>query len=144
MTPEQKRLIMESWQVLEPEADMVADIFYDRLFALEPELTDLFENTDLDGQKRKLLQALSLTVASLDELPTLVPLLQDLGSRHVGYQVEDTHYDTVGAALLSTLEQGLGTRFSKKVADAWASAYKFVSDTMKDGANRARLADKAA
>ena len=49
--------------------------------------------------------------------------MQALGRRHAGYGVRPEHYDTVGAALLWTLEQGLGDAFTDDVRAAWAEAY---------------------
>jgi hemoglobin-like flavoprotein len=75
-------------------------------------------------------------VASLDRLPALVPVVQDLGRRHAGYGVKDEHYATVGAALLWTLEQGLGPVFTPAVKDAWTAAYTTLADVMKGAARQ--------
>ena len=54
--------------------------------------------------------------------------------------VRDDHYDTVGAALLSTLHQGLGDAFTPEVATAWATAYTLLAGTMKAAAQELPLA----
>lgn len=58
-----------------------------------------------------------------DTAAGLVPLAQDMARRHVGYGVKAAHYDTVGTALLWTLEQGLGSAFTDETKTAWATAY---------------------
>ena len=60
--------------------------------------------------------------------------MQALGERHVGYQVKDEHYATVGAALLWTLEQGLGEGWNDELASAWTTVYTVLSTTMKQAA----------
>jgi hemoglobin-like flavoprotein len=80
------------------------------------------------------MQMIGLAVDSLDRLDALAPTLASLGRRHAGYGVQDRHYDTVGAALLWTLEQGLGADFTPEVRQAWAGAYALLARTMQAGA----------
>ena len=60
--------------------------------------------------------------------------MRALGERHVAYGVEEHHYETVGEALLWTLERGLGDAFTDDVRDAWATAYTLLAMTMKSAA----------
>src|SRR5262245_18707419 len=57
-----------------------------------------------------LIQALTVVVQGLDHLDALVPTFANLGRRHAQYGAKDSQYGTVDAALLWTLEQGLGWR----------------------------------
>lgn len=134
MTPAQKETLRETWQNVVPIADTAAAMFYDRLFEIDPTLRRLFGGTDMAGQREKLVEALSLVLENLDDLEALIPTLEDLGSRHVAYGVKTGHYETVGEALLWTLEQGLGETWSPTAADAWALAYGFVAGAMQRGA----------
>jgi len=77
---------------------------------------------------------ISLAVSMLNRLETLIPAVQALGTRHVDYGVKHEHYDTVGAALLWTLEQSLGGDFTPEVKEAWAEAYHLLTDVMKEAA----------
>jgi hypothetical protein len=61
--------------------------------------------------------------------------VQALGRRHLAYGVRDEHYDTVGGALLWTLEKGLGEAFTPDVKEAWTVVYGIVARVMKDAAN---------
>ena len=91
---------------------------------------------DMTEQRRKLMQMLTAAVKGLDRLDRLVPVVEDLGRRHAGYGVADAHYDTVGAALLWTLEKGLGSAFTPEVKEAWATVYGLLATTMKNAAAR--------
>ena len=134
MTPEQTALVQESWAAVAPIADTAADLFYGRLFELDPNLKSLFPE-DLSEQKKKLMQTLAVCVNGLTDLGEIVPAVQALGKRHADYKVEEQHYETVGAALLWTLEQGLGEKFTPDIRDAWVEVYTILSTTMKEAAS---------
>jgi hemoglobin-like flavoprotein len=142
MTPQQKMLIHNSWRQVVPIADIAAKMFYDRLFEIDPGLRPLFVRTDMATQRTKLVQALATVVGALDQVEDIVPVLEDLGRRHAGYGVKDSHYDTVGAALLWTLEKGLGEAWTPAVNNAWAAAYTLVATVMRNAA--ASVADEHA
>jgi nitric oxide dioxygenase len=134
VTPLQIDLIRISWSKVEPIADTAAQLFYGRLFEVEPRTKLLFRHTDMAAQRKNLVQTLSVVVASLDRLDTIVPAVQALGRRHAGYGVKPADYDTVGAALLWTFEQGLGPDFDDATRDAWAEAYGILASVMIDAA----------
>ena len=136
VSDEQKGLVQESFAMVEPIAEQAADLFYGKLFELEPTLRGLFPE-DLAEQKRKLMTTLKVAVSSLDKPDTLVPVVQDLGRRHKSYGVKDENYDTVASALLWTLEQGLGEQFTPDVEEAWIAVYGVLSSTMKAAAAKA-------
>lgn len=129
MNHTQKMLVRASFEKVLPIADAAAALFYRRLFELDPSLKPLFKG-DMREQGRKLMSAIQLVVAGLDRLDKIVPAVQHLGRRHAGYGVKPEHYRTVGAALLWTLEQGLGEAFTPETKDAWLAAYALLSDTM--------------
>jgi hemoglobin-like flavoprotein len=133
MTPDNQTLVRESFAKIAPLAPRVATMFYDRLFVLDPSLRPLFK-TDMDEQGRKLMAMIGTAVASLDKLETIVPAVQNLGRRHRNYGVQSESYDTVAAALLWTLEQGLGDGFTPAIGDAWTQAYTILATVMKEAA----------
>lgn len=136
MTPKQKHLVQDSFAKVAPIADQAATLFYQRLFTLDPNLKPLFKS-GMEEQGRKLMKMIGTAVNGLDDLNALVPAVQDLGRRHVDYGVKDPHYDTVGSALLWTLEQGLGDDFTTETKEAWAEVYGILATTMKDAAAEA-------
>lgn len=131
MTNEEITLVQTTFSKVLHIADAAADLFYNRLFELDPSVRRLFPE-DITEQKKKLMATLKTVVFSLRQLDTIVPAIRDLGQRHARYKVEDRHYETVGAALLWALEQGLGNDWTSSVKSAWISAYTLVAETMKD------------
>jgi hemoglobin-like flavoprotein len=132
MTPEQKMLVQQSFALIAPDADAAGQLFYDRLFQLDPRLRNLFHG-DMHNQSRKLMQMLAIAVHGLDHLETIVPAVRSLGQRHASYGVTESDFETVGAALLWTLEHGLGAAFNSEVRDAWATVYSVLTRTMQQG-----------
>jgi hemoglobin-like flavoprotein len=126
-------LVQASFDQVVPIADKAADLFYARLFQLDPSLRSMFKG-DMQEQKRKLMAMLKIAVAGLNRLDELVPAVQALGRRHTSYGVADQHYATVGAALLWTLEQGLGAAFTPEVQAAWTTTYTLLAETMRTAA----------
>jgi hemoglobin-like flavoprotein len=134
MSPEDKALVKTTWAMVIPIADVAATLFYDRLFALDSSLRPMFDRTDMKEQRRKLLAALGAAVNGLDNLEPLIPVLENLGRSHSRYGVNDVHYETVGAALLWTLEQGLGEAWTPATKAAWTQAYGTVANVMRSAA----------
>jgi hemoglobin-like flavoprotein len=138
MTPNERVLVQQSFALVAPIAATAAAQFYERLFVLDPSLRPLFRG-DLTTQGHHLMQTLAIAVGGLDNLASLVPAVQALGRRHAAYGVQDDHYTTVGEALLWTLEQGLGDRFTPAVRAAWTAAYQMLATTMREAAASASL-----
>jgi hemoglobin-like flavoprotein len=136
MTPEQVRLVQQSFAKVAPIADVTADLFYSRLFSIAPEVRPLFPD-DLSQQKKKLMQMLATAVTNLHQVERIIPAVQNLGRRHADYGVTPEHYGPVGAALLWTLERGLGPAFTPQVKDAWTATYVTIADVMKRAAAEA-------
>ena len=133
MTPEQVKLVQDSFAKVAPIAGKAADIFYDRLFTIAPDVRPLFPS-DLTEQKKKLIQMLATAVTNLHQVEKIIPAVEDLGRRHAGYGVTAKHYEPVGAALLWTLEQGLGPDFSPPVKAAWTETYMTLAGVMQKAA----------
>jgi hemoglobin-like flavoprotein len=107
-----------------------AELFYDHLFEIAPEVRSLFP-TDLAEQKKKLIVMLATAVNNLDRVDKVIPAVEALGKRHASYGVAAKHYEPVGAALLWTLEQGLGTDFTPPVKAAWTETYMVLAGAMQ-------------
>ena len=135
----QIELVQRTFAVVAPLADDVAALFYRRLFEIDPSLQSMFRG-DMAAQRRKLMVMLTAAVKGLPRLDRLIPVLQDLGRRHADYGVIESQYETVGNALIWTLEKGLGPDFTPEVREAWTTVYRVLADTMKAGAAE-RLAE---
>jgi len=136
LTAAQKSLVQNSFATIVPIADDAAVLFYRRLFEIDPALQAMFRG-DMAEQRRKLMQMLTAAVKGLDRIEQLIPVVEDLGRRHAAYGVMDAHYDTVGEALLWTLEMGLGAAFTPETKEAWATVYGLLASTMQHAAREA-------
>jgi hemoglobin-like flavoprotein len=132
MNQTQIQLVQDSFEQVKPIAGVAADLFYDRLFELDANLRPLFKS-DLSEQKHSLMTTLSFAVAGLNRPEAILPAVRQLGARHTGYGVQAHHYQTVGAALLWTLAQGLGEQFTPDVEEAWTAVYTLLAQTMQEG-----------
>ena len=133
MNTQEIQTLQQSFNLVEPIADTAAALFYGRLFELDPALRPLFRG-DLKSQGEKLMSSLKLVVTGLNNPERIIPAVRSLGQRHAGYGVQPEHYNTVGAALLWTLEKGLGTAYTPEVESAWVSAFELLSGLMQDAA----------
>jgi hemoglobin-like flavoprotein len=133
ITPTEVALVQKSWKQVTPISNTAAELFYGKLFSLDPTLKPLFKG-DMKEQGRRLMTMISTAVNGLGRLEAIVPAVQELGRRHHAYGVKPEHYETVGAALLWTLGHGLGEEFTPEVERAWVSTYGVLAKTMKDAA----------
>jgi len=129
MTPDQVKAIQESFKLVAPISEQAAELFYGRLFEIAPAVKPLFRG-DMKEQGRKLMATLSVVVNGLGNLDAVLPAASALAKRHVEYGVAADDYAPVGAALLWTLERGLGDKWTAELAAAWAAAYGLLSDFM--------------
>jgi len=135
MTPEQIAIVQSTWASVVPIKDTAAELFYGRLFELDPSLRSLFKG-DMKEQGRKLMAMINVAVAGLERLDALVPAVRDLGRRHKGYGVKAEHYGTVATALLWTLEKGLGDAFTPAAKEAWTQTYTVLAQTMQAASSK--------
>ena len=134
MTPQRQQLVRDSWRHIEPIAIPSAQFFYDKLFELDPTARPLFARTDMAAQHQKVMDMLTQIVQAIDDPERFVTELAELGRRHAGYGAREADYASVGAALLWTLERGLGDGFTPEVRDAWAEAYRMMAGIMRRAA----------
>jgi hemoglobin-like flavoprotein len=129
MTPDQIKLVQESFAKVAPISETAAVLFYDRLFEIAPSVKAMFP-ADMTEQRKKLMATLAFVVNGLGHLESILPAASALATRHVSYGAKREHYPVVGAALLWTLEQGLGEAWTQELADAWTAAYATLSGFM--------------
>ena len=136
MTPRQVELVQGSFAKVAPIADAAAEIFYNRLFELDPSLRALFKS-DMKQQGKKLMDSLKMVVGNLRNLDRIIPGVKAMAVRHTTYGVKNEHYATVGSALIDTLQKGLGDAFTTEVREAWLAAYTALATTMQAAADEA-------
>jgi nitric oxide dioxygenase len=140
VNPSQIALVQDSFAKVAPIADQAAVLFYDRLFEIAPNVRPMFRG-DMAEQRRKLMSVLGVVVTGLSRLETVLPAASALAKKHVSYGVKDEHYPIVGAALLWTLEKGLGEAWNPELAEAWTAAYGTLSGYMISEANGVQAAE---
>ena len=129
MTPDQVKLVQDSFAKVGPISDKASEQFYGRLFEIAPQVRAMFPD-DMTEQRKKLMASLTIGVNGLNNLDTILPAASALAKRHVAYGAEPAHYPVVGEALLWTLEKGLGDAWTPEVAAAWTAAYTTLSGYM--------------
>ena len=129
MTPDQIKLVQQSFAKVASISEEAAVLFYDRLFEIAPAVRAMFPH-DMTEQRRKLMATLAIVVNGLSNLETILPAASSLATRHVAYGARPEHYPVVGEALLWTLETGLGADWTPDVAKAWSAAYTTLSSFM--------------
>ena len=139
MNVQQITLVRSTFALVQPIASDAAALFYDNLFRADPTLRHLFKG-DMTHQGQRLMGMIGSALQLLDRPAALMPVLRSLGARHAGYRVREEHYDTVGAALILTLEQGLGAAFTAEARAAWIDLYGVIARTMLEGAREPALA----
>lgn len=140
MTPQQIRLLHTSFTQVLMVADELAAQFYDRVFELDPSLKVLFRR-NMHTQGRELMGALSVAIHNLHDPSAIRTMLHSLGRRHMHYGVTTDDYIIVGIALMDTLADGLGDKFTPETRTAWQALYQFIAETMQEaGQDRFQIA----
>jgi nitric oxide dioxygenase len=129
VTPTDVALVQSSFRRIAPIGDQAAALFYARLFELDPALRTIFQGS-IQEESHKLMSTLATAVALLEQMDTLLPAVRTLGARLGGYGVFEEHYASVGAALIWTLQKGLGPEFTPEVCAAWTETYTLLATTM--------------
>ena len=132
LTAAQVAELRRTWDLVVPIADEVAQLFYERLFEIDPSLRVLFQS-DPVVRRHKLMDALTFVVTHVDRPDDLLPMLAALGRRHVDYGVRPEHYAVAGEALLWTLDEGVGVLRTAEARDAWVVAYELIVAGMRGG-----------
>lgn len=135
MDKDKVALVQETFKKVETIADAAAEIFYARLFEVQPKFRELFKR-DMKVQGQMLMSAIGMAVKGLHNPASIVAAVQNLGARHAGYGVKPEYYKIVGEVLLWTLEKGLGKAFTPDVKQAWAEAYGVLSSLMIDASSK--------
>lgn len=126
---QRSRLVQRSFKKILNRKTAAGEVFYDHLFALDPNLRALFKQ-DMREQRQALFAMLEMIVDGLSHFDDIVPTLEALAARHMDYCVRPEHYDTFGKALLLTLEEMLGEDFTEETRAAWTETYNVLAVAM--------------
>ena len=129
MTPEQAQIVQSTWRAVLPVGSTFAELFYGRLFALDPGVRKLFHDDTVE-QGRNLTAMLSVAAANIGRPERITLALRNLGKRHVAYGVRPKDFANFEDALLFALEHALIDVFTPEVKAAWRAAYALLSSVM--------------
>ena len=126
LSDETKAIVSSTKPVLEEHGLAITTSMYERLFTEHPEVESLFAGA-APGQADRLAGAVLAYAEHIENIEALVPVVQEIGAKHVAAGVEPAHYDVVGGALLGAMVDVLG-ELDPAVLDAWGEAYGFLAD----------------
>jgi hemoglobin-like flavoprotein len=129
MTPQQVLLVKHSFRSASPQHERLARVFQAELFARDPALWQLFRS-DAALRPARLRDALAAIVESIDRLHPIVPVLEWLAFQAARRRVGRPQLVAIGEALIAALEDELGDDFGADHFDAWAAAYRRVTEVM--------------
>ena len=126
LPPQQAALVRHTFTHIAPNHDIVARLFYDKLFEIAPDLRPMFTHS-MDMQRAKVMQMLAALVSSIDDPSHFNRMARELGKRHVGYGVMKDQYALVGKALMWALEEACPDVMTPAALEAWNALYRLMS-----------------
>jgi len=129
ITPRQIALAQNSWLAVAADEGRAAQLFYEQLFEQHPSVKPMFSD-NMTIQQLKFMAILTTVVESLGNLESIRGEIEDMGKRHKDYGALPEHYPAVGAVLVQTLSEILGSKFTPEVEEAWSSIYNRLADIM--------------
>ncbi|MCV2511261.1 NO-inducible flavohemoprotein [Leclercia pneumoniae] len=102
--------------------------FYDRMFAHNPELKEIFNmsNQRNGDQREALFNAIAAYASNIDNLAALLPAVEKIAQKHTSFQIKPEQYNIVGTHLLATLDEMFSP--GQEVLDAWGKAYGVLAN----------------
>jgi nitric oxide dioxygenase len=127
------RLIQDSLPLVRERLTPASENFYENLFALAPEMRSLFRS-DLTSQGMRFMSTLATIADLLGDPKGLDTELDGLAKAHASVGVRAEHFKPMGAALMVTLGETLGTAFTAEIQAAWHAAYdQFAAEMIARG-----------
>ncbi|MGL4270533.1 MAG: NO-inducible flavohemoprotein [Plesiomonas sp.] len=102
--------------------------FYDRMFAHNPELQNIFNMAHQSSgrQREALFNAIVAYANNIDNLAALLPAVEKIAQKHASFNIQPAQYQIVGEHLLATIRELLNP--GQEVLDAWGAAYQLLAD----------------
>ncbi len=124
---DQKYRLRKSFALLERQSHVAALVFYQNLFRLNPELRSTFDS-DIELRAITLMDKLANALSLLEKPDELIPVLEDLGAKHLDYKSGSDNFKNVAAALLLMLSNVLGKSFDGETRAAWVRLCEVVEE----------------
>lgn len=132
MLSQYKKEIVSSWDLVKNAEETVATLLYGRYFEIDPSARELFKLIDLKQQKPLIMRMFRIIVNHLENNDLMFTVVKEMAVRHKTYGVKPSHFDTLGAAFLWTLQTGLGDGCTDVTREAWTWLFSVVSGIFKE------------
>jgi len=125
-----KEIVKSTIPLLESAGPALTQHFYQRMFAHNPELKDVFNlaHQHTGGQPVALFNAVAAYAKNIDNLEALGSVVERIAHKHTGFLIKPEQYAIVGGHLLATLKELGGDAVTEEVLTAWGKAYGFLAD----------------
>jgi hemoglobin-like flavoprotein len=130
MTKEDIARVQATWHTIEPVKRIAAELFYVKLFELDPKLK-LHFGDDPQLRETKFLQLMDATVEALTRADVMTAAVRELGIRNPLFGDSDEHHRTVATTLFWTLEKCLRKDFTQEVRAAWTKTCEALSQMIR-------------
>ena len=130
MNSKQIALVRKTCSDVAPVADSTAEVFYQKLFQLNPALRPVFAG-HLHERGRHLLETVEAAARVTDKPDLLASVMADLDNHQIASAAGDRRYEAIGAALILAFRQGLGPAFTPDARQAWIALFDYIDGTMK-------------
>lgn len=128
-------IVKSTVPILEERGSEITSAFYKRMFKNNPELKNIFNQTN--QRKGQQADALANTVyaaaANIDQLEAILPAVMPIAEKHRSLNIKPEHYPIVGENLLAGMLEVLGPDIvTDEVIEAWEKAYGEIAQVFID------------
>uniref|UniRef100_B0SVE8 Flavohemoprotein n=1 Tax=Caulobacter sp. (strain K31) TaxID=366602 RepID=B0SVE8_CAUSK len=111
----------------------ITQAMYARLFQ-DDHIKALFNhaNQSTGAQPKALAGAVLAYAQNIDNLGVVLPVVERIAQKHIGYNILAEHYPFVATALLGAIKDVLGDAATDEILAAWGEAYWFLADILID------------
>jgi nitric oxide dioxygenase len=116
---------------LADHGEQITLAMYARLFQ-DDHIKALFNhaNQATGAQPKALAGAILAYAQNIDNLGVVLPVVERIAHKHVGYHILAEHYPFVATALLGAIKDVLGDAATDEILAAWGEAYWFLADIL--------------
>ncbi|KAK4343660.1 hypothetical protein RND71_036754 [Anisodus tanguticus] len=144
-TDKQEALVKDSWEAMKQNIPQLSLRFFSLILEIAPSAKSMFSflkdsdeipqnNPKLKAHAVKVFKMTCESAVQLREKGEVVvgdTTLKYLGSVHVQKGVTDPHFEVVKEALLRTVEESMGEKWSDEMKEAWGEAYDQLAAAIK-------------
>lgn len=127
-------IIKSTIPLLESAGPALTQHFYQRMFAHNPELKDIFNMTHQKSGRQSvaLFEAVAAYAKNIENLAALSAAVERIAHKHTSFHIKAEHYQIVGHHLIETLRELAPEAFTPAVEEAWTEAYLFLAQIFID------------